>query len=161
MKRILKVMTLLLLSLLMACSPNEETEWKDFPESQEDYIEESGDYIEETDELEGNYKNIQVNIVKEDNSDFFASNTDSETLGDELERMMDNGDPYELKETNEGRILHAYEDVENAGEGKWKIFSDSCGEDQECPDDLDEIVLEDEAEFIIIYLNESDEIEIN
>lgn len=153
MKRVLILITLFSLSLLVACSDdglNEDGEVKDSAESEEEYV----------DDFDDGYKEVEATVIAEEGSHFWVSNTDSETLADELQRLAEMGDPYELKETDEGRILYSIEGVANDESNSWKVYSESCESGQECPDNLDEIILEEGMKFVIIYLHEDDDFEI-
>lgn len=155
MKRILILITLFSLSLLVSCSGdglNEDGEVKDSAESEKDYVDDF--------DFDDGYKEIEATVIVEEGSHFWVSNTNSETLADELQRLAEMGDPYELKETDEGRILYSVEGVANDESNSWKVYSESCEGGQECPDNLDEIILEEGMEFIIIYLHEDDDFEI-
>lgn len=153
MKRVLILITLFSLTLLVACSDdglNEDGKVKDSAESEEEYV----------DDFDDEYKEVEATVITEEGSHFWVSNTNSETLADELQRLAEMGDPYELKETDEGRILYSIEGVANDESNSWKVYSESCEGGQECPDNLDEIVLEEGMKFIIIYLHEDDDFEI-
>lgn len=153
MKRVLILITLFSLTLLVACSDdglNEDGKVKDSAESEEEYV----------DDFDDEYKEVEATVITEEGSHFWVSNTDSETLADELQRLAEMGDPYELKETDEGRILYSVEGVANDESNSWKVYSESCEGGQECPDNLDEIVLEEGMKFVIIYLHEDDDFEI-
>lgn len=152
MKRVLILITLFSLSLLVACSNDglKDREVKDSAESEEEYA----------DDFDDEYKEVEATVITEEGSHFWVSNTNSETLADELQRLAEMGDPYELKETDEGRILYSIEGVANDESNAWKVYSDSCEGGQECPDNLDEIVLEEGMKFVIIYLHEDDDFEI-
>lgn len=153
MKRVLILITLFSLTLLVACSDdglNEDGKVKDSAESEEEYV----------DDFDDEYKEVEATVITEEGSHFWVSNTDSETLANELQRLAEMGDPYELKETDEGRILYSVEGVANDESNSWKVYSESCEGGQECPDNLDEIVLEEGMKFVIIYLHEDDDFEI-
>ena len=153
MKTVLILITLFSLSMLVACSNdglNEDGEVKGSAESEEEYV----------DDFDDGYKEIEATVIIEEGSHFWVSNTDSETLADELQRLAEMGDPYELKETDEGRILYSIEGVANDESNAWKVYSESCEGGQECPDNLDEIVLKGGVKFVIIYLHEDDDFEI-
>lgn len=153
MKKVLILITLFSLTLLVACSDdglNEDGKVKDSAESEEEYV----------DDFDDEYKEVEATVITEEGSHFWVSNTNSETLADELQRLAEMGDPYELKETDEGRILYSIEGVANDESNSWKVYSESCEGGQECPDNLDEIVLEEGMKFVIIYLHEDDDFEI-
>lgn len=97
------------------------------------------------------YEMVSANIIYGEETLLWASNTNSRTLGDEIDRENEYEEFLELKKTDEGRIIHSFKGHENNEDKRWMIFSESCGEDQRCTDNVDEIILDEEREFIIIY----------
>lgn len=97
------------------------------------------------------YEMVTMNIINDDETLLWASNSNARTLGAAIDEENKYEDFFQLKETSEGRIIESYQDTKNKGDNQWMIFSESCGETQICDTNVDSIILDEELEFIIIY----------
>lgn len=113
-------------------------------------------------DLKDYYEMVNVNISYGDETYFWASNTNSRTLGAAIATESYHNDFFELEDTADGRVIHSYEGFENNEDNRWIILSESCGEEleeevsQQCDDDVDSIILDEEKSFMILYADMDD-----
>lgn len=97
------------------------------------------------------YKMVQINILYGDTIQFYASNTNSKTLGEELDALNNiNESKFKFKYINGERILYSFDSFEANDKFEWIIISDSC-ENRVCTNNIDRIKLDKEKDFTIIY----------
>lgn len=105
------------------------------------------------------YGKMTVNMVIDEKGFFWISNTNSVTLGDEINLRNNNedGDFMILEEGPNGRTIYSFDGHENNENNRWIILSPSCGEYSEeegmgqCDDNVDSIILEDGIEIVLLY----------
>lgn len=147
MKRLTLVM-IVAFFVITGCSSDNEKE-----EVTEDDI---ADTEETAEDIKDYYEMVSINITYGDVSEFWASNSNARTLGSAIDEDNRHVDFFELKETDKGRIINSLEGYENDEDNRWIILSESCGENQQCDDDVDSILLDEEKEFMIIYADMED-----
>ena len=111
-------------------------------------------------ETKDHYSMMYSNIVYGEEIHMWSTNTNSKTLGDEINRTNNDEKFIELEETPDGRVIHSFKGNENNENNRWVILSESCGESGQCVDDVDSIELEDKAEFVILYADMKDLTEV-
>lgn len=102
------------------------------------------------------YNQVSVSILSEEESHFWASNTNAKTLGEAIDRENEFGDFLLLEDTPDGRIIKSFNGIENEGDFEWTLLSKDCGEDDKCQKDVDSIDLDKELEFIIVYTDDEE-----
>jgi len=81
----------------------------------------------------------------------FGANTDSKTLGEEIDKFNKFHDPkIILKQTKDGRVIHSFDGMENNDKYEWEITSEDC-KGGICSKDVDSIKLDKDMEFVIMY----------
>lgn len=97
------------------------------------------------------YRMMEINIIYNDEVYYHAANTNSKTLGEELDWKNKYEDvKFTFKKANGGRVIHSFAGVENNDKYEWIITSDSC-KGGVCSTNIDSIKLDKEKEFMIIY----------
>ena len=148
MKR-LTATSIILLSLLTACGIEKENAPLDnsIPDTTEEV---NAEVIDESE-----YNQISININYGNEGEFYATNTNAETLGEQIDIENETSKFIELKESNGERFIHSYKGYTNNKNGEWLVLKENEEESLVIEDSVDNIELNEGDEFRIIY-NEKD-----
>ena len=98
------------------------------------------------------YRMMELNIFSGDTVEYYAANTNSKTLGEEIDAYNKYNEPkFILKKTNGGRIIHSFNNEENNDKYEWIITSEDC-KGGVCPKNIDSIKLDKPKSFVIMYV---------
>lgn len=126
--------------------------------------EEPNEVDEKVDELSWETKDyfemVHIDVIHGDEVLSFSANTNARTLGDVIDEENSSRYFIELEDVGDGRIVKAFNDFENNKDNRWVILSKSCSgegeESQQCDDNVDSIILDDEEEFALLYVDMKD-----
>lgn len=98
------------------------------------------------------YNMMEWNAFDDDAVHYYAANTNSKTLGEEIDTYNKYNEPkFKLKRTDGGRVIHSFNNVENNDKYEWIITSEDC-KGGVCSKNVDSIKLDRWKRFEIMYV---------